>query len=125
MADVIDMSEWNATTGSFTKPPKVADRSAEQFAEMITQRLNAADLNPDQVGKTLQTLDNAAVYLHGADTTDRAARTATVDSIATEWVSLGLSGQEASFMLERSVGYTLELEGQDQDKEPQAEGMEL
>ena len=109
MGELIELPEdasWNPATGTFDRPGiKAAEVNAEQFAEMIADRFGASQLTTDQKSKAMTMLDNAAVYLHGVDPTNRLDRSPTVNMIAEEWASLGISKTQGEFMIDRTINH--------------------
>lgn len=110
MGDLIELPEgadWNRSTGTFDKlGSKTAEVDPQQFADLIQERFGASELTPDQKAKALTTLDNAAVYLHQADPTNRLDRSPTINSIAAEWATLGITMKQAKFMIDRTIDHT-------------------
>lgn len=75
-------------------PPGVEQTPPGQFVDLIADRLNASGLSPGDQHKALGMMDRAVVYTMGAEPGDRLNREPTIQSIAAEWSSLGVSAEQ-------------------------------
>ena len=87
-------------------PPGVEQTAPELLSDIITDRLNASGLSPGDQRKALGMMDRAVVYTMGAEPGDRLNREPTIQSIAAEWSSLGVSAEQGEKFADISIDHT-------------------
>ena len=93
----------------------------DNYVDLINKRLAASDLDLSDRITAVRLLDDATVYRHGVDTTNRLACTATVYFIAAEWSQINVGGAEAEFMIDCTIDLiTEQVRERQQEKAEQA-----
>jgi len=87
-------------------PPGVEQTAPELLSNIIADRLNASGLSPGDQHKALGMMDRAVVYTMGAEPGDRLTREPTIQSIAAEWSSLGVSPEQGEKFADISIDHT-------------------
>src|SRR5271166_6996897 len=87
-------------------PPDRQNRKPATSSGIIADRLNASGLSPGDQHKALGMMDRAVVYTMGAEPGDRLTREPTIQSIAAEWSSLGVSPEQGEKFADISIDHT-------------------
>jgi hypothetical protein len=80
---------------------------------MIRDRLQASAMTPSDKQRAVEMMDKASVYVMGANPEQRPAARPTVEAVAKEWSSLGVTPAQGAGFAAISINHTREKDARD------------